>query len=164
MTDASHAVVLKPGDTLLIGNLGQTSDDALDALHEGLAKLRSALGLGDVFVFERDIDAAALTPIAPLPDAAVVRVFDREALRQHRDALGPWLKVNGIDPEMVADEWLSIEEASGQRFIRYPAFRLTQDGRRLIDPRLPDRAWTVERVSPLIIDLDLASHGARDGG
>ncbi|MGJ5898561.1 hypothetical protein ACSCBZ_42485 [Streptomyces niveiscabiei] len=43
MTDASRTSLLKPGDTLLIGNVGQTGADALDALHEGMAKLRAAL-------------------------------------------------------------------------------------------------------------------------
>ncbi|MDQ0933791.1 hypothetical protein [Streptomyces turgidiscabies] len=155
MTDTTRTVVLKPGDTLLIGNLGQTSEDALDALHEGATRLRSALRLADVLLFEADIDTAAVSPVTPLPDAVVLRVFDRNAVAAHRETLAAWLKTNDIDPDQVADDWLSVEQSDGLRLIRYAAYRLTEDGRRLLDPRDGNRAWTVERVSPLVVDLDL---------
>lgn len=61
MTDAVRVVLLKPGDVLLIGNVGQLAEDALDALHEGAAQLRSALGLAQVALFEGDIDLSATT-------------------------------------------------------------------------------------------------------
>ncbi|WP_055527189.1 hypothetical protein [Streptomyces graminilatus] len=161
MTDTTRTVVLKPGDTLLIGNLGQTSEDALDALHEGAARLRSALRLADVLLFEADIDTAAVAPLAPVPDAVVLRLFGREAVAAHRETLAAWLKANDIDPDLVADDWLSVEESAGLRLIRYAAYRLTKDGRRLRDPRDGDRAWTIERVSPLAVDLDLPDDARR---
>ncbi|MDX3747464.1 hypothetical protein [Streptomyces sp. AK08-02] len=156
MTDTSaRTVVLKPGDVLLVGNVGAMGEEAADALHEGLTQLRFALGLSSVAVFEQGIEAAALAPVVPMPDAVVLRLFGREALAEQREALAAWLKANGIDPDAVAADWLSIERAADQRLIRYEAFRLTKDGRRLRDPRDGDRAWTVERVAPLVVDLDL---------
>lgn len=158
--DAMRTVVLRPGDTLLIGNLGQTSEDALDALHEGLGQLRLALGLSSVTVFEQDVDVAAVAPVVPFPDAVVLRLFDREALAQHREVLADWLKANGIDVKTVAADWLSIEQAGAQRLIRYEAIRLNADGRRLIDPCDRHCVWTVERVSPLVVDLDVSEFDA----
>lgn len=154
-TDATRTVVLKPGDVLLIGNVGQLDDETLAGLPDTLGPLAQALGLGTVTVFEHDIHLTAATPVTPLPDAVVLTVFYREAVARHREELAAWLSANGIDPMTVADGWLSIEQDGDQRFIRYPAYRLTHDGRRLRDPRDPDRAWTVERTSPLAIDLDL---------
>lgn len=163
MTDTSaHTVVLKPGDVLLVGNVGAMGDEAVDALHEGLTQLRFALSLSSVAVFEQDIETAALAPIVPWSDAVVCRLFSREALAEQREALAAWLKANGIDPGSVAADWLSIERAADQRLIRYEAYRLNEDGRRLRDPRSPDQAWTVERVSPLVVDLDLPADIRRD--
>ncbi|MFF5186454.1 hypothetical protein ACFY30_22205 [Streptomyces sp. NPDC000345] len=155
MTDTTRAVVLKPGDALLIGNVNGLEEDALEALNDGLVQLRFALGLSSVAVFEGNIEAAALAPVTPMSDAVVVRVFDRDAVKQHRETLAKWLTTNGIDPAAVADQWLSIEQTDAGRLIRYPAYRLSEEGQRLVDPRDPGRAWTVERVSPLVIDLDL---------
>ncbi|MFC8429903.1 hypothetical protein [Streptomyces sp. NPDC057253] len=156
MKDTSaRTVVLKPGDVLLIGNIGVSSEDALDALHDGLLSLRHALALSSVAVFEEDINTAALAPLAPMPDAIVLRVFDRTTVPQHRAVLTAWLSANHIDPSTVASDWLSIEQEAGQRFIRYETFRLNDAGGKLIDPRDRDKAWTIERVSPLVIDLDL---------
>lgn len=162
MTDA-RTVVLKPGDTLMIANLGQTAEDALDALHEGLERLRCALGLSSVVVFEADVDTTAVAPIEPLPDAVVLRVFDRESLTEHHEVLAAWVRANGIDPATVALEWLSIEQAGDRRLIRYPAFRQTPEGRHLRDPRSRGRSWTVERVVPLVIDLDWPASTDVDG-
>jgi hypothetical protein len=155
MTDTTRTVVLKPGDALLIGNVGQTSEDAIAALREGAGLLRSALGLAGIALFEGDIDVAAGAPIAPMRDAVVLRVIDHEAMAQHSEALADWIEANGIDPHTVSPEWLTIEQAGDQRFIRYPMLRRTEGGRLVSDPRCPDRVWTVERVTPLVIDLDL---------
>lgn len=157
MTDASgRVVVLKPGDALYLGNLGQHDYDHV-VLTEGLRFLSEALGLTSVMVFEQDIDLAAAAPVVPASDAVVLRVFDRKAMAEHREELAAWLTANGIDPMTVADQWLSIEQAGDQRLIRYAAYRLTSDGRRLTDPRSQDYGWTVERVSPLVIDLNLSA-------
>ena len=155
MTDHARTVLLKPGDTLLIGNTGDLDDETLAELPAVLASLRHALALTTVTVFEQDIEVAAVTSVRPAPDAVVLRVFDRTAVAQHRAVLAAWLSANHIDPHTVADTWLSIEQTASLRFIRYEAYRLDDAGCRLIDPRDPDRAWTVERVSPLVIDLDL---------
>jgi hypothetical protein len=155
MTDATRTVVLKPGDTLLIGNAGQLDQEHYDLLPEALTPLVQALGLSTVTVFDTDIEAAAVAPSAPLPDAVVLRVFDYEAMAQHSKALADWIEANGIDPHTVSPEWLTIEQAGDQRFIRYPMLRRTEGGRLVTDPRCLDRVWTVERVTPLVIDLDL---------
>lgn len=155
MTDTARTVVLKPGDTLYIGNVGQISGEVRGELYEGLAHLSAALGLNDVVLFLDDIDMAAVAPITPLPDAVVLRVFDRKAMAQHRKVLAAWLTANGIDPMTVSDQWLSIEQLGEQRLIRYTAYRTTPEGGRLIDPRDRNSGWTVERVSPLVVDLEI---------
>ncbi|MEU9349041.1 hypothetical protein AB0D74_48375 [Streptomyces sp. NPDC048278] len=157
ISNAARTVVLKPGDTLLISNCGQTSEEALDALREGASRLRHALGLGEVVLFEHDIEVAALAPVTAAPDAVVLRVFDSEAVEQHRATLGTWLEANGIDPSTVVADWLSIEQAGDQRLIRYSVYRIDQDGRRLVDPRDQNQSWAVERVSPLVVDLHLSA-------
>lgn len=162
MTDTTRTVVLKPGDTLLIGNAGQLDEEAVEALHEGLTQLSSALGLSSVAVFEEGIEAAALAPVVPMSDAVVVRVIGRRAVAQHRSVLAAWLKANGIDSDNVADQWLSIEQAGDLRLIRYEAYRLTEDGRRLLDPRDSEQAWAVERVSPMVVELDLPDDNRRN--
>lgn len=166
MTDHARTVLLKPGDTLLIGNTGDLDDETLAELPAVLASLRHALALANVTVFEQDIEVAAVTPVQPAADAVVLRLFDRIAVAQHRAVLAAWLTANRIDPATVADTWLSIEQTAGLRLIRYEAYRRDDAGCKLIDPRDPDRAWTVERVSPLVIDLNLpasAPDTQRDG-
>ncbi|MEU5442755.1 MULTISPECIES: hypothetical protein [Streptomyces] len=159
MTDPAdtRAVLLKPGDALLIGNVGTHEATALADLVEALAIVRQALGLSTVTVFGDDIEMAAAAPVVPASDAVVLRVFDREAVAEHRAELAEWLTSNGIDPSHVAADWLSIEQAGDHQLVRYPAYRLDQDGRHLRDPRARDRAWTVERVSPLVKPLSLSN-------
>lgn len=155
MTDANRIVILKPGDILHIGNVGTLDADTLDSLPDTLSPLAKALGLATVTVFEHDIQATASEPATPQPDAVVLRVFDREAVTRHRAELASWLQANGLDHTMVAADWLTIEQAGDLRFIRYLAFRMSANGHKVVDPRDAHRAWTVERVAPLVVDLDL---------
>lgn len=62
MSDGVRVVLLKPGDVLLIGNVGQLGEDAVDALNQAASQLRSALDLAGVALFEGDIDLSAMTP------------------------------------------------------------------------------------------------------
>ncbi|MCX4886054.1 hypothetical protein [Streptomyces sp. NBC_00847] len=64
-----RVVLVKPGDVLLIGNVGQLDQDAVDALHDGASQFRSALGLAQVALFEGDIDLAVTTPSSTEADA-----------------------------------------------------------------------------------------------
>lgn len=64
-----RVVLLKPGDVLLIGNVGPLDQDAVDALHDGASHLSTALGLAQVVLFEGDIDLAATTPSSTEADA-----------------------------------------------------------------------------------------------
>jgi hypothetical protein len=84
----------------------------------------------------------------------VLRLIRRPEIEQHRTVLCQWLTDNGVDPNQVDDRWLSIEhEADGQTVIRYPAFRLTADRRRIVDPDDCNRAWTEERTTPMTVEL-----------
>lgn len=61
MSDETRVVLVKPGDVLLIGNVGAFDDSAMEALAVALAPLKLALGLAtDVLVFEADIDLGVL--------------------------------------------------------------------------------------------------------
>lgn len=155
MSDSNRIVVLKPGDVLLVGNVGTLDADALGSLPDMLSPLVKALGLANVTMFEHDIQTAASEPTTPESDAVVLRVFNHEAVTRHRAELAHWLQANGIDNAKVALDWLTIEQAGDLRFIRYPAFRMAADGRPLVDPRDHTRAWTVERIAPLVVDLEL---------
>jgi hypothetical protein len=61
MTDATRVVLIKPGDVLLIGNVGENVD--YEALPDLAEKLKSALGIAHVAIFEADIDLASV----PIP-------------------------------------------------------------------------------------------------
>ncbi|MFE6001961.1 hypothetical protein ACFQ6C_34765, partial [Streptomyces sp. NPDC056454] len=78
---------------------------------------------------------------------------------EHREALAQWLQGNGIDPKAVALDWLSIERAGDKQLIRYLTHRVNEDGRRLVDPRHPNEAWKDERVTPLLVNLDIPAGG-----
>ncbi|MFG2826100.1 hypothetical protein ACGFWI_01235 [Streptomyces sp. NPDC048434] len=79
----------------------------------------------------------------------VLALYRHDDLTEHREALCPWLKANGIDPDTVAMDWISVEEDAGQRVIRYRTFKVTPDGRRLDDPDDARQGWRVERTTPL---------------
>ncbi|MGW6739710.1 hypothetical protein ACWGDX_03005 [Streptomyces sp. NPDC055025] len=57
-SEGTRVVLVKPGDVLLIGNVGSLDTDALTNAGEAFTQLRSALGLAGIFVFEDDIDLA----------------------------------------------------------------------------------------------------------
>ncbi|MET8982127.1 hypothetical protein ABZX85_41745 [Streptomyces sp. NPDC004539] len=160
----SRVVLLQPGDHLLIGNLKALGDEGLEALHEVLPRLREALRLGGVVAFEDDVTIASALPLVPASDAVVLRVFERETVEENFRVLAAWVEANGIDPETVAADWLTIELHGEQRLIRYRAYRTTADGRRLRDPGDRSRAWTIERVAPLLVDLELPDPSERHPG
>lgn len=91
--------------------------------------------------------------------STVLALYRSDDIAEHREALCEWIKTNAIDPKGVSDRWISVEEHDGRRVIRYRAMKRTPDGRLLIDPDDPDRAWTEERTAPLLTDLpDEPSH------
>lgn len=49
-------VLLKPGDTLMIGNVGAFSPEDLAAAGDALAAIRDKLGLAQILIFAEDID------------------------------------------------------------------------------------------------------------
>lgn len=59
MSDA-RVVLVKPGDVLMIGNLGPLTPEDIDHLHTGLATVKESLRLAGVALFEGDIDLAAV--------------------------------------------------------------------------------------------------------
>jgi hypothetical protein len=56
--DARRVVLVKPGDVLMVGNLGEMTDEAAKALSDALGPLKKALGVEQIFCFEADIDLA----------------------------------------------------------------------------------------------------------
>lgn len=60
--DGTRIVLVKPGDVLLIGNVGALPIEAVESLQPGLAALKDKLGLAGIAVFEGDIDLDAVTP------------------------------------------------------------------------------------------------------
>ncbi|MFF7576866.1 hypothetical protein ACFZBE_18050 [Streptomyces sp. NPDC008061] len=85
----------------------------------------------------------------------VLRLIQGDELSEHREALCEWLKANDIDPMSVRDRWISIELVAGSRVIRYRAFKVTTDGRRLVDPDDPTEVWSELMSRPLKVDRDL---------
>lgn len=57
MSDETRVVLIKPGDVLLIGNVGNTIN--LIGAPKLLGDLKRVLGLEQIVVFEADIDIAA---------------------------------------------------------------------------------------------------------
>lgn len=157
MSDARRVVLIKPGDVLLIGNVGELDPFAIEAAHHAVGQLRSALSLAHVLLFDEDIDLAAVTPAATTTPAAatVVTLLDRSTIDRHREVITRWLRGNGVDVDQAADRWVSIELANGQRVIRYRQYRVSPDGHRLVDPDDATQGWTEERVVPLTVELDL---------
>lgn len=66
-----HAVVLRPGDLLLIGNVGPAMAEALAQakVAAALGTVKETLGLAGVCVFIREIDVHATTPHVEHPAA-----------------------------------------------------------------------------------------------
>jgi hypothetical protein len=60
----TRIVLVKPGDLLVIGNVGALYEDEQDPDLTPLTTIKEALGLAGVVVFEGDIDLAAVTPHA----------------------------------------------------------------------------------------------------
>ncbi|GFH34305.1 hypothetical protein [Streptomyces pacificus] len=59
----TRVVLVKPGDLLLIGNVGELDTDTLyEQVPQLLENIKTALGLAGVVIFEGDIDLAAATP------------------------------------------------------------------------------------------------------
>ncbi|MFE5771434.1 hypothetical protein ACFQ7O_24075 [Streptomyces sp. NPDC056485] len=56
MSETRHVVLVKPGDVLLLGNVGEVSPEQAQALSQVLAK---EMGIR-VVVFTEDIDLAAV--------------------------------------------------------------------------------------------------------
>ena len=56
----TRIVLVKPGDVLVIGNLGPLTDEDADHLHGPLVELKGRLRLAAVALFEGDIDLAVV--------------------------------------------------------------------------------------------------------
>jgi len=50
-----RAVLLKPGDLLVIANVGKLPRDQIEALHHGMQEIKEALGFAGVVIFEQDV-------------------------------------------------------------------------------------------------------------
>lgn len=57
MAEVRHVLLVKPGDILLIGNVGGLD---VDDLHRALPALRDLLGV-EVVLFESDIDVSVVS-------------------------------------------------------------------------------------------------------
>jgi hypothetical protein len=84
----------------------------------------------------------------------VLKLIQQPEIDQHREALCQWLRDNGINPDNVADQWISIELVDGQQVIRYREYKTTANGQRLIDPDDDRQGWTELRTAPMAVDLD----------
>lgn len=56
MIDGARALLMKPGDLLIIGNVGPLDEDVAESLSQGLAYIKDNLGLAGIVVFESDVD------------------------------------------------------------------------------------------------------------
>jgi hypothetical protein len=75
------AVLLKPGDLLIIGNLGHPSSGAHQALMVGLSELRESLDLAGIVLFEEDVD------LASIDGAEVEALMERQRERKAKRAV-----------------------------------------------------------------------------
>lgn len=55
-----RAVLLKPGDLLVIGNVGSLPVEAIEHLDEGLRQIKEALGIEGVLIFENDVSVSSI--------------------------------------------------------------------------------------------------------
>lgn len=60
MSNDPRAVLLKPGDLLVIGNVGQLPAETVQVLHEALGQVKEALGISGVVIFESDVSISAI--------------------------------------------------------------------------------------------------------
>lgn len=65
----ARVVLVKPGDLLIIGNVGTLYEDEQGPDLTPLTTIKEALGLAGAVVFEGDIDLAAVTAPSALPPA-----------------------------------------------------------------------------------------------
>lgn len=61
MRDDHRAVLLKPGDLLIIGNVGDIPTAALADMCDHLGEVKETLGLAGVAIFEADVDLSVLS-------------------------------------------------------------------------------------------------------
>lgn len=59
---SKRVVLIKPGDVLFIGNVGELTEEVAAEVSAALVKVKNALALAEIFVFEADIDVAAAAP------------------------------------------------------------------------------------------------------
>lgn len=84
----------------------------------------------------------------------VLRLIRASEIALHRAQLCDWLTANGIDPKTVRDTWISVEEIDGSApVIRYPAFKVDSNGRRMVDPDDETQSWTEQRTGALTVAL-----------
>lgn len=73
------AVLLKPGDLLIIGNVGEMDPGALESMRVGLIELRESLDLAGIVIFEEDVDMTTID--ATEVEALMERQRERKAKR-----------------------------------------------------------------------------------
>lgn len=91
--------------------------------------------------------------------AQVLRLITEPEIDLNRQPLIDWLTASGVNVKDVVGRWLSVELEDGRRLVRYRAYRTTVDGRRLLDPESPERAWTEERTTLITSDPPLMIKG-----
>jgi hypothetical protein len=74
-----RAVLLKPGDLLIIGNVGDLDPGALESMRVGLIELRESLDLAGIVIFEEDVDMTTID--AEQVEALMERQRERKAQR-----------------------------------------------------------------------------------
>lgn len=84
----------------------------------------------------------------------VLRLIRGDELALNRATLCDWLTANNIDPKIVRPAWVSVEEIDGSSpVIRYSAFKVDSNGRKLVDPGDDTLVWTEQRTGALIVAL-----------
>lgn len=76
--NARQAVLLKPGDLLILGNTGTISPESHAGLMTGLSELRDSLNLAGIVIFEEDVD------LSTIDAAEVERLMERQAERRRQ--------------------------------------------------------------------------------
>lgn len=56
----SRVVLVKPGDLLVLGNVGEMTSESLAAMQDAINALKEKLRLAGVVLFESDVDLAAV--------------------------------------------------------------------------------------------------------
>lgn len=84
----------------------------------------------------------------------VLRLIRLDEAGDHRTQLCDWLQANSLDPKLISDQWISIEQAdSGAGVIRYRQYKVTPAGHRIVDPGDHTKAWAEERTTLLMVQL-----------